>query len=495
MRCPNGTATWVLGALVYLVASQALAQDWPQWLGSGRDAKASFKAPDSWPRTLTQKWKVSVGDGVATPALVGDKLYVFARRDGKEIISCLNVADGKEIWKDQYESGGATGPASSFSGPRSSPAVGEGKVVTLGVRGMLSCLDAATGKVLWRKDDFNGALPRFCTSSSPILVDGMCIAQLGGNDNGALVAYDLAKGEQKWKWAGDSPAYASPALMTVDGTKLIIAETERRIVAIRLTDGKQVWETPFVMEQGARGYNASTPVVEGQILIFSGSSRGTRALKFEKDGDGVAVKELWKNPDQSVQFNTPVVKDGMLYGLSQTNELFCLDKQTGKAAWTSSVGPADGGGPGMGGGGMGGQGRRERGGRDGGGREGERGAATRPSEGGPNAASQPREGSPGGREGMGPGAGREGRGRGPGGGMGGRGGMSRGGYGSIVDAGSVLLALTPASQLIVFAPGDKQYTERAKIKVADSATYAFPVASGNRLFVKDQDSVTLWTVE
>ncbi|MBP7933840.1 MAG: PQQ-like beta-propeller repeat protein [Phycisphaerae bacterium] len=494
MRFPSQVAFWALGILLYVVTGDARAQDWPQWRGVNRDAKAAFKAPESWPTALAQKWKVPVGEGVATPALLGERLYVFSRLDGKETLYCLDAASGKEIWKDQYESPGATGPASSFSGPRSSPAVAEGKIVALGVRGTLSCLEAATGKVLWRKDDFKGAVPRFFTSSSPIIIDGMCIAQLGGGDNGALIAYDLASGEQKWTWTGDSPAYASPVLMMIDGMRLIIAETERRIAAIRLADGKQVWETPFAMEQGMRGYNASTPVVDGQVLIFSGSSRGTRAIRFEKDGDGVAVKEIWRNPDQSVQFNTPVVKEGLLYGLSQSNELFCLDKQTGKTAWTVSVGPADAGGPGMGGpGGMGGQGRRERGGRDGTAREGDRGATNRPSDAERSAASQPREGPPGGREGMGPGGGREGRGRGPG--MGGRGGGSRGGYGSIVDAGTVLLALTPASQLIVFAPGDKQYTERAKIKVADTPTYAYPVASGSRLFIKDQDSLTLWTVD
>ena len=73
--------------------------------------------------------------------------------------------------------------------------------------------------------------------------------------------------------------------------------------------------------------------------------------------------------------------------------------------------------------------------------------------------------------------------------------MGGGGFGSIVDAGLVLLALTPSSQLIVFQPGDKEYTELARIKVADSQTHAYPVLSGNRVFIKDLDSVTLWTID
>src|SRR4030095_9923660 len=222
------------------------ASDWPQWRGPNRDGKATgFTPPKTWPKELTQKWKVTVGDGVATPALVGDKLYVFSRQEGSEVIRCLDAASGKELWQDKYEALGATGPASSFSGPRSSPTVADGKVVTLGVRGTLSCLDAGSGKVLWRKDDFQGATPNFFTSSSPIIVDGLCVAQLGGRDKGAIVGYNLSDGAEKWKWTGDSPAYASPGLLKMDGTKLVVATTDRKIVALTVGEGKLVWEPPF----------------------------------------------------------------------------------------------------------------------------------------------------------------------------------------------------------------------------------------------------------
>ncbi len=78
--------------------------------------------------------------------------------------------------------------------------------------------------------------------------------------------------------------------------------------------------------------------------------------------------------------------------------------------------------------------------------------------------------------------------------MGGGMGSTRG-YGSIVNAGSVLMALSPAMELVVFQPDSKAYTEVARIKVADKAVYAYPVLVGNRLFVRDQDSVILWNIE
>src|SRR5262249_10372504 len=159
------------------------------------------------------KWKVKVGEGVATPALVGDKLYVFSRESGSEVIRCLDAGTGKEVWKDSYEARGVSGPASGFTGPRCSPAVAGGQVWTPGGPGKLSCFDAASGKRLWSKDDVKGE-PRFSVSSSPIIVDGLVIAQLGGESGGGIVAYDLASGEEKWKWTGDGPAYASPVLLT-----------------------------------------------------------------------------------------------------------------------------------------------------------------------------------------------------------------------------------------------------------------------------------------
>ena len=235
----NRTIPVVSSCLVVCSIALAPAQNWSQWLGENRDGKAGFTPPKTWPKELAEKWKVTVGDGVATPSLVGDKLYVFSRQDGGEILRCLDAVTGEELWKSEKQDVlPANGPAQGFSGPRSSPTVADGKVVTLGLRGAVTCYDAATGKQLWRKEDFKGSLPRFFTSASPIVADGMCVAQLGGNESGGVVVYDLSTGDEKWKWAGDGPSYASTMLMTVAGTKMVIAETDKKIVGLGLKDGK-----------------------------------------------------------------------------------------------------------------------------------------------------------------------------------------------------------------------------------------------------------------
>jgi hypothetical protein len=273
------------------------------------------------------------------------------------------------------------------------------------------------------------------------VVDGLCIAQLGGGGDGVIVAFDLTSGDAKWKWGGDSPAYGSPMLMTVGDTQVLIAPTDKNMVALGIADGKLLWQIPY--SQGR--YNAATPIVDGQMVIYAGPTRGTTAEKIVRQGEELTTEELWKNVDNSLQFNTPVLKDGLIFGVSNMNSLFCVNAETGQTAWNAPLGAAAGQ-PEAG---------RERG-------RGER--------------DQGEEGRRGRRRGR--------RGRGGG-----------GGYGSVVDTGSVLLALTPAAELIVFQPSGESYTELAKYKVAESPTRAYPVASGNRIFVKDADSVTLWTID
>lgn len=399
----------MLSLAIALGAGSALCQDWPQWLGPNRDGRATgFTAPAQWPSELKQGWKVTVGQADTTPALAGGKLYVFARQEGNEVLMALDAATGKELWRDAYAADGASGPASRHSGPRSTPVVTGGKVVTFGVRGTLSCLDAASGKVLWRKNDYPDSFPRFFTSASPVVVGGMVIAQVGGSGKGGIAAYDLASGDQKWLCDCGEPAYASPNLATVGGVKLVVALTDSALVAVSSADGKLLWQMPFQPQR--RAYNAATPVVDGATVYISGAGRGTKAIQLSASGTEVAGRELWTNADVAVQFNTPLLKDGLLFGLTDRGSFFCLNAENGQTQWTDPD----------------------------------------------------RRGN---------------------------------GYGSIVDAGKVLLATSPDSELIVLAPDGKEFGQLAKYKVADGAIYGFPVAAGNRLFIQDDSSIAVWTVE
>jgi outer membrane protein assembly factor BamB len=215
-------------ALLAAIPADSLAQDWPQFRGENRDSKVTgFKAPASWPAELTQVWKVQVGTGDATPVLVGKKIYMNTRQGTDEVILCVDAVTGKELWRNQYPSIALTGPSASHPGPRGTPAVSNGKVVTFGAAGILSCLNAETGKVLWRKENPGNLVPQFFTGMSPLIADNMCIAHLGTKDKGEIVAYDLNSGNEKWKWAGDGPSYASPSVMTTGGKKSFGARSFR----------------------------------------------------------------------------------------------------------------------------------------------------------------------------------------------------------------------------------------------------------------------------
>jgi len=202
MRNAGRLADAVAVMVVLVGVGSVRGQDWPQWRGPTRDGKlSSFAAPQNWPKGLTQKWKVTVGVGDSSPALVGSRLYAFGRQDADEVISCLDAVSGKVLWQDRYPAQFVvTGPSARHPGTRSSPLVVEGRLCVLGVGGILSCLDATTGKVLWRKQsaaDYLGTAYQFESSMSPMVVDGMCIVYVGGKGQGAIIAFDLASGQGK----------------------------------------------------------------------------------------------------------------------------------------------------------------------------------------------------------------------------------------------------------------------------------------------------------
>jgi outer membrane protein assembly factor BamB len=327
-------------AAVILLPLNLFSQDWPQFRGIDRDSKVTgFRAPSAWPSSLKQQWKIRVGTGDATPILVGKKLYLHTRQENSEVVLCLDAATGKDIWSDKYEAPPVTGPAGSHPGPRSTPAYADGKVVTYGTSGILSCLDAATGKVLWRKENPVNAVPQFFTGMSPLIVDGVCIAHVGSKDNGTVLALDLKTGNEKWTWKGDGPAYASPSLMVISGKKHIIVQTEKNLIALDFLTGKLLWQVAAAPAQ--RFYNCVSPYIDGTRIYYTGQGTGMKAIEVIRSGDEYSIKELWSTSEVGSKWNTPVLIKGYLYGFSDQRRIYCLNAADGKVAWIDGTTHSD----------------------------------------------------------------------------------------------------------------------------------------------------------
>ena len=163
----------------------------------------------------------------------------------------------------------------------------------------------------------------------------MVIVHVGGKADAAMMALDLTTGKQKWQWTGEPPAHSSPVLMTVAGTKQLVTMTANGVAGVAAADGKPLWQIPFPVE--GNNFNVATPIIDGQTVIYTGQGRGTKAVRIDKQGDGFAVKELWSNADLRTAFNTPVLKDGLLFGLSDRSTFFCINAKTGQTVWTDGT--------------------------------------------------------------------------------------------------------------------------------------------------------------
>src|SRR5262245_3413902 len=148
-----GAAIVLIGVATTIFAQDS-AQDYPQWRGRNRDGSASaFIAPTTWPEKLTRRWKVEVGEGYATPIVVGNNVYVFARRNGKETLLALNAANGKVVWETGYPAPPLVKGSAADKhgdGPKATPLFHRGNVYTLGLSGIVSAFNGATGKLLWQ---------------------------------------------------------------------------------------------------------------------------------------------------------------------------------------------------------------------------------------------------------------------------------------------------------------------------------------------------------
>ena len=396
-------------ALVLALASTAAAQDWPQWRGPARDGVAAFDVPASWPDALQRQWSIDVGLGYATPVVVGDRLYMFTRQGGDEVMTAHDAATGGEIWRTAYPAPFTMNPATAphREGPKGTPAYADGRLFAHGITGIFTAYAADTGRQLWQVPG-RDVEPLYHTSQSPIVDGDLVILHVGGHDDGELAAFDVADGSVRWSWDGDGPAYGSPMIFEVGGTRQVVVFAQEHFVGVSLETGALLWSRPFTTRSTT---TSQTPLMHGDLLIQNGRGNGVTAFRVTEGAGGWTTEDVWHTDEVSLHMANPVAHDGVLYGLSHLNsgQYFGLDLDTGEVLWTSDPRQAD--------------------------------------------------------------------------------------HASIQRAGSTIFSLEDDAELVVLGHSRSMFNPLRRYDVADSETWTQPTFSGNRIYVKDISTLTLWTVE
>ena len=326
----------VAGTATVNEARQA-ATDVTQWRGPNRDGVVTgFTAPATWPESLTQRWKIDIGLGYATPLVVGNRLFVFSRQGGDEVMSAVDAASGKVLWRTAYPAPFEMNSAAKQHGPgpKSTPVFSNGRLYAIGMTGTVTAYDAASGKQIWQKPG-SAPVPMYTTHAfSPVIDGGLVIFHVGGHDKGALTAFDVNTGAVKWTWAGDGPGYGSPIVGEFGGVRQVVTITQAKVVGVDAATGALLWERPFASSNFT---NSITPVRYGQSVIIWNNIGSLTALNIARRNNQWMAEPAWESPDLPARLSNAVLDGDVMFGLTSRNmgQYFAFDIKTGKTLWTS----------------------------------------------------------------------------------------------------------------------------------------------------------------
>ena len=303
----------------------AAAADWPHWRGLNHDGITSETLPAKLPPALPVLWTAEVGIGFSSFSAVGDRVLTMGHADGKDSIWCLDARTGKTLWRHSYAC--ELHPRYYEGGPGGTPTIHEGAVFTLSKRGHAFRLDLQTGKALWSRNlttDHGLELPEWNFACSPF-IDGPRILL---NAGGGGMALSRDTGKTLWLSNTKVAGYATPVPFAAPGTTHLL-HTYRALIGIDSDTGRESWR-----HEGLAGLNGADPVILGNRFVLSTSAG---AICVELDKSGKKPTEVWKQRDLRWYFNTGVLIDGHLYSISGTThrptKLLCTHARTGKTVW------------------------------------------------------------------------------------------------------------------------------------------------------------------
>ncbi|MGL4549547.1 MAG: PQQ-binding-like beta-propeller repeat protein [Gemmataceae bacterium] len=324
--------------LCALLLPLAASASWPQWRGPTRD---SLVTGGPWPAKLTgltQTWRAELGEGYPGPVVSADRVFVAETKGGKdEVVRCLDRKTGKQVWEYSWAGSLAVPFFARANGSwiRATPALDGDALYVAGIRDVVVCLDAATGKERWRADlmeRYKTPVPAFGFVSSP-LIDGDALYVQAAASFRRL---DKKTGATAWRALKDGggmygSTFSSPAVATLGGRRQILVQTRTTLAGVNPEDGAVLWSKDI---PATRGMNILTPTAY-QGGVFT-SAHGAKTYRFDvkPDGDKLGVAQAW---DLNVEayMSSPVVIGKHAYLHLRNQRFACVDLETGKAAWTT----------------------------------------------------------------------------------------------------------------------------------------------------------------
>jgi outer membrane protein assembly factor BamB len=340
VRC-NGTIHFAitLTLLAALIGQPAKAEDWPRWRGPGLDGISKETGllqqwPTDGPRQL---WRATLSGGFSSVVVADGRLFTQTKEKNQEIVVCLDAASGNELWRFRYDcdygahrsfTGG--GMPASRTGPRTTPVVEGDRVYTLGATGILLCLEAKTGKEVWRQDLLKIAgreCPTHGYCGSPLVAGDRIFLQTGGSGGKSVAALDKRDGRIVWQALDEVLGQGSPVWAVVRGTPQVIFFAGKAVIGVAPQDGRLLWRYPWTTRFDL---NIATPIcTDDKVFISSNYGTGGALIRIMDTNEPETV---WKTLTMQNHISTSVLYQGSLYGFSE-QRLRCVDFTTGQVKW------------------------------------------------------------------------------------------------------------------------------------------------------------------
>ncbi|NLT71599.1 MAG: PQQ-binding-like beta-propeller repeat protein [Verrucomicrobiaceae bacterium] len=329
------------------LSPEAVTAAWPRFLGPTDNAKSpETHLLDDFPEEgLKKVWELEKGISYTSPVIAGGKLVIFNRFENDEVVQCLDPETGKQFWSYRYPVA-YTDRYGFNGGPRASAVLDSGKVYTLGVTSVLTCLDLASGTKLWQRHlatEFPLATYFFGHGSCPLVHDGKVIVPMGTTDNLSVAAFDQHSGRLLWgtrhPW---NASYASPVIATLQGEERLLVfgggesdPPSGGLLCIDPATGALHDAFPWRPDK-FESVNGATPVAVGNDSVFISASYGKGGVLLHLNAD-LKWEERWQSSDFGMHWTTPLLLDGVLYGFPGRNEpdawFAAYSVETGEEAW------------------------------------------------------------------------------------------------------------------------------------------------------------------